>query len=352
MQNALKASFVKKACSFGPLWSACLVIGLAAGTAEAQVDLSGNWQPIGPSPTGFYVQTVSNGPPPEAFMGVPLNADGRAAAATADSNEESEELNRQCQPFLVNYLLDAPFGMELRPVADPLNGNHILAWHIEGWAIRPELTIWIDGRAPPSPLALHTWGGFATGEWHGNTLAVKITHIKDGWLLRNDAPASDQETVSLFLSRVGDELAETFIVHDPVYLSAPYPRARTLRLTEASQTNSFGTVEDCLPDEVLPGISDGYHAARYLPGQNPLLDNASQNVMMQNYHIPPQVALGGAQEMYPEFRKALRNVYTVPPGYCKVDCCTGTGNGFDTACPIAEGAAPAVRRSSNRPRPP
>jgi hypothetical protein len=329
------------------LWSAvlaaaCLTLMLAPGRAWAQVDLSGNWRP---EP---YVQLVPNGPAPGDFVGVPLNADGRAAAATANANEESEELNRQCQPWMIYYLLDGPFGMEFRPVADPLNGNHILAWRIEGTVDRPPLTIWIDGRAPPSTQAVHTWGGFATGEWHGSTLAVSITHLKDGWLLRNAAPASNQATVSLLLSREGNMLTETFIIHDPVYLSEAYPRARTLELTDVSQSTVIGTVNDCLPAEVLPELSDGYHAARFLPGKNPLLgSNPAENTMLDKYHIPPQIALGGAEQMYPEFRKVLRPVYTVPPGYCRgANCCTA-GRGENNGCtaqnqPRApEGRAPA-----------
>jgi hypothetical protein len=283
---------------------------LAAGVARAQVDLSGNWQPNQP-----IVQETGNGPPPGDFLGVPLSTAGRAMAATADSSDESEEVNRQCQVWLVDYYIDGPFGLEIRPISDPLDGNNIQGWHIEGTADRPPLTIWVDGRAAPSPLAVHTWAGFGTGVWRGDTLDVSITHLKDGWMLRNAASQSDRATVHMFLTREADLLEMTFIVRDPVYLAAPYARARSFRLSEVSPTDIIPTVNDCLPAEVVPGLSDGTHAARYLPGQNP-----NFAPLLKEYGMPTQVVLGGPQEMYPEYQKALRTQYKKPSGYCRVDC--------------------------------
>jgi len=285
---------------------------LAGGAAQAQVDLSGNW-----APAEGFVQLVPNGPPPGDFLGVPLNPDGRAMAATADPNNESEELNRQCQNWLVDYFLDGPAGFEIRPIVDPLDGDNVLAWQLSGWIDRPTLTIWVDGHAPPSSRALHTWGGFATGRWQGDTLAVSITHLSDGWMLRNGAPQSDQATVSLSLAREGNLLTEIFILRDPVYLSEPWPRAKTFRLTDNSPTNGTGTVNDCLPAQVLPGISDGYHAARYLPGAK---DNPARTYMAKDYGVPQRVALGGAQQMYPSYQKVVRKLYKRPQGYCQENC--------------------------------
>ena len=305
---ARRRGAVRSPSALASLLGACLL--LAAATAGAQVDLSGNWQPAQP-----IIQLIPNGPPPGDFMGVPLSAAGRAMAATADPNSESEELNRQCQVWLVDYYIDGPFGLEIRPVSNPLNGNDVRAWRIEGTVDRPPVTIWVDGHAPPAPLGLHTWAGFATGQWRGNTLDATITHLKDGWMLRNGAVQSDQASVRMMLSREGDLLTMTFIIRDPVYLSAPYARARSFRLTETSPTDIIGTTNDCLPAEVLPGLSDGKHAARYLPGKNPQLGS-----LMKDYGIPPQVALGGAQQMYPEYQKSLRKLYRRPEGYCQVDC--------------------------------
>lgn len=283
---------------------------LAAATASAQVDLSGNWQPNQP-----IVQETGNGPPPGDFLGVPLSAAGQAMAATADSSGESEEINRQCQVWLANYYIDGPFGLEIRPISDPLDGNDILGWHIEGTADRPPLTIWIDGRAAPPPKALHTWAGFATGTWRGDTLDVSITHLKDGWMLRNAASQSDRATVRMFLTREAELLEMTFIIRDPIYLAAPYARARSFRLSDVSPTDVITTVNDCLPAEVVSGLSDGRHAARYLPGQNP-----NFAPLTKAYGMPTQVLLGGPQEMYPDYQQTLKKEYRRPAGYCQTDC--------------------------------
>ena len=134
-------------------------------------------------------------------------------------------------------------------------------------------------------------------------------------MLRNAASQSDQATVHMLLSREADMLTMTFIIRDPIYLAAPYARARSFRLSENSPTDVIPTVNDCLPAEVLPGLSDGHHSARYLPGKNPQL-----GAFVKGYGISAQVALGGAQEMYPDYQKTLRSTYKIPSGYCQVDC--------------------------------
>ena len=44
--------------------------------------------------------------------------------------------------------------------------------------------IFMDGRPHPPAWAPHTWTGFSTGEWVGNTLKITATHFKDGYLKR------------------------------------------------------------------------------------------------------------------------------------------------------------------------
>lgn len=321
-----------------------LISFACSGAASAQIDLSGNWQPA-----QAFVRLIAHGPGPGDFMGIPLNADGRAMAKTADFANTLEELNRQCQLWMVSYLVDGPFGLQIRPIGDPHDLNHVVAWYINGTTDRAPMTIWVDGHEPPSPLSLHTWAGFATGQWRGDTLAVSITHLKDGWLARNGAPMSNQATATMFLSRTGDTLTETLIVHDPEYLSAPYPQAATFRLSEVSPTFVIGTENDCLPDEIISGLSDGDHAASYLPWQR---DNPSLAFMMQNYGIRPQVALGGEQEMYPEFRKVLRKEYEIPPGYCSIDggCCSVAGPMGDQCPAPSRAAAPGASADRKPPR--
>jgi hypothetical protein len=291
-----------------------LALGAFVATAVAQVDLSGNWQPY-----DHWDTLIQNGPPPGDFVGVPLNEHGRAYAATADAAEEQEELHRQCQPWLVDYIVTGPFGMQIQPVGDRINTSDVIAWQLSGSPDRQPETIWMDGRSPPPPQAPHTWAGFAIGHWQGSTLAVSVTRLKDGWLTRNDAPESEQASVNMFLNREQDLLTITMIIHDPVYLAAPYVRYRTFKLSDTSPAAAAPGYNGCLPAEVIPGLSDGYHSARFLPGKNPHAG------FLTAFGIPPDIALGGPEQMYPEYREVLKQRYRRPGGYCTVDCCGAQG---------------------------
>ncbi len=299
----------------------CLAVMAYAGPASAQVDLSGAWAPHD-SPD-FLHQAI--GPFPMDFTGTPLNQEGRAAAASAAAGER-DELNRQCAPWLPPYIVEGPFGLQFRPITDPLSGT-VVAWYIAGVLDRMPITVWMDGRAPPPALALHTYSGFTTGEWRGDTLVTTTTHLNDGMLTRNGAPSSNQATFTMFIARHEELLTITGIVHDPVYLDAPYVRVRTFKLNPAANENEIPV--HCSPAEVIEGFSDGYHSITYLPGKNPAL-----KYMQENYNISLEAALGGAQTLYPDYRKKLKSQYTVPAKYCAHNCCASPGV-RGTACPAA-----------------
>ena len=58
-------------------------------------------------------------------------------------------------------------------------------------------------RIPPS-MRTHTYGGFTTGVWEGDTLTTYTTHIKASMIRRNGAPLSDQATMTMHFIRHGD----------------------------------------------------------------------------------------------------------------------------------------------------
>ena len=63
--------------------------------------------------------------------------------------------------------------------------GRLVAYHMySGLSVR---TIWMDGRPHPSKWERHTFEGFSTGRWVGDTLVVRVTHIKAGYLQRNGA---------------------------------------------------------------------------------------------------------------------------------------------------------------------
>ena len=52
----------------------------------------------------------------------------------------------------------------------------------------------------------------------------------------------------------------------------------------------------------------------YLPGKNP-----SVNDVTRMYHIPVEAVMGGADTIYPEYRKKIKATY-VRPETCTRDC--------------------------------
>lgn len=90
-------------------------------------------------------------------------------------------------------------------------------------------TIWMDDRPHPPALAPHTFMGFSTGKWEGNTLTVYTTHIKQGWIRRNGFPQSDKATLTEHFIRHGDLLTHVSILTDPVYLTEPLIKTQNFR---------------------------------------------------------------------------------------------------------------------------
>ena len=73
--------------------------------------------------------------------------------------------------------------------------------------------------------APHTWSGFSTGEWDGDTLVVTTTHVKESYIRRAGLMRSDRSTIRTRWRRIGDLLQATVIIYDPVYLAEPYIRS-------------------------------------------------------------------------------------------------------------------------------
>lgn len=288
----------------------CFATVLCANAAWAEVDLAGMW--VNKSNQEYYEHIY--GPSLGDYMGVPLNAEGRAASFSYIGNKD-EELQRQCAPWLQQYLMFASgFPIRIWSTPDPITGK-VIAWTIGGNAVdRLSLTIWIDGRQPPPPQALHTYSGFATGKWEGNTLVANVTHLKDGLLDRNGLPASNQTTMKLFVTRHDEILTITAIIKDPIYLEAPLVLAQSWQIDHTASTDT--TPVYCIPAETLSELADGYHVIHVLPWHS----TAPKN-MQETYGIPREAAMGGAETMYPEFRKQLDLKYKPPTKYCTIGCC-------------------------------
>jgi hypothetical protein len=166
----------------------------------------------------------------------------------------------------------------------------------------------MDGRPHPPEYARHTWGGFTTGEWKGNTLVAKTTHLKKGWVRRNGAPTSDQATMLTYYSRHDDILTVTVFVDDPIYFTEPYVKSTDYRLAPAPPTAQFqptpaNTDEPyfrCYGTEQVV-FTDEHPVPNWLPGENPSVGEKANKL-----HIPVDATLGFAETAYPEYIDKLK----------------------------------------------
>lgn len=287
----------------------------AAAPAFAQVDLSGTWA------NRMHEDWQERWPGPDGgdFTGLPINDDARAKALAYSTSALSMP-ERQCLYYPPHYTEIGPFSLKIWAEAEPVTGATV-AWHISGAVDRALRTVWMDGRPHPSPNALHTNSGFSTGRWEGRTLVVETTHIKAGPLRRNGVPASDQATMTEYISRHGDVLTILAVIDDPAYLTEPFVVSRNWQLDPNFQMSPIPA--PCVPVIEVVGIgSDGGVVPHYLPGQNPYVEEFSKL-----YGLPVEATMGGAETLYPEFRRRLEGRYN-PPATCGRYCCGWAGAGI------------------------
>lgn len=289
--------------------AACLGLLGFGPTVQAQIDLSGVW-------LAWYDQDHKirgTGPDPSTYLGVPLNADARAAALSHHYDNISM-LDRQCAPYPVHYILTGPMSVTMWPTKRL--DDSVLAWNIGGSVDRYPMTIWMDGRPPPGPQAAHTLGGYTTGRWMGDTLVTTTTHIQDGLLTRNGAPNSDREVLTMFITRHDNFLNITGVVHDPVYLTEPYVLSNVFSTDPAAVQPRRDSNMDatCSPQEEASSTAD-HRVPSYLT------TSPTQMYATENFGIPQEAALGSAESMYPEYIKKLQSQYRRPQGYCTQYCC-------------------------------
>jgi hypothetical protein len=269
----------------------------------AQIDLSGQWAPR------YHEDWQERLPGPDIgdYTGFPIND---AARAKADAWEESVITlpERQCIPHASTYNLHGPSALRIWPETDEVSGR-VTAWKVLG-PFGMNYTIWMDSRPRPSEFAMHTWEGFTTGRWEGNTLTTFTDHVKYAYLRRVGIPNSDNATMTQHWMRHGDTLTVTTIVYDPTYLTEPYIRTADWQFDplqpDTLPVHCEPVVEIARPKGMVPHI---------LPGENPDLDE-----LTKKYHIPMEAARGGAATMYPEFRKKLKDNY-IAPTKCERFCC-------------------------------
>ncbi|HEV3331234.1 MAG TPA: MBL fold metallo-hydrolase [Bryobacteraceae bacterium] len=258
----------------------------------AGIDLSGAWFPNPGQDSGLI---TASGALVE-YGGIPMNEAGRLYAL-AWSAARIQGRQHQCMGYVPPYTYNQPGHLRFWEERDPFT-QRLLAIKMY-WQISEGLrTIWMDDRPHPPAYAQHSWAGFATAKYEGNTLTVSTTHLKRGWIRANGIPQSDEATVSEHFIRHGDRITYLAVVNDPVYLTEPFSRTYTLLRNAREPDNWLYACDD--GEQILNRKEDQVEA--YAWGQHPFLREFADK-----HQIPLLGALGGAETMYPEFAAKMKD---------------------------------------------
>ena len=292
-----------KACRHGIRYLPLLlvVVALAGVGVSAQVptgrsaappDIAGEWVLEGNEDRGA-VGSVQ--PSPDDYLGIPFNDAGRQRSdTTAESLWGMAQF--QCRPHSAPHQWRGLGGARILSELDPL-GRNVRAYHIQFWRSldRP---IYMDGRPHPPAWAPHSWSGFSTGEWVGNTLVVQTTHLKDGFLRRGGPQTSDMLTMTEFFTRHDDMLAIVQVTDDPLYMDEPFVQSTTYLYDPTTRVNA----ESCNAGTFAEsGGVNPHFVPHHLPGREPFI---SEWLPSEDW-IPFDAIRGGVKTIYPEYRATL-----------------------------------------------
>ena len=229
------------------------------------------------------------------YLGMPFNDAGRMRADTsAESIQGTPEY--RCRPHSAPHTWRGVGGARILKDLDPLTRD-VTGYHFQYWRSL-DRSVHLDDRAHPPGYAPHSWAGFATAEWQGDTLVIKTTHFKDGTLQRGGPQTSDIYTMTEYLTRHDDYLTVTQIVDDPVYMDEPY----LVSVVYDYDPNSAVQMESCVTTALGDG-TDPYFVPHFLPGEN----TALQEWLKKDNWVPVEPTRGGAVTAYPEYLVSGKN---------------------------------------------
>ena len=275
----------------GPLFLLALMLGSFPVSAQVVMELSGEYErhnDRGERP---------GGDPPGDYLGIPLNDMGRMRANTSNPTDWGLP-EFQCRPHPAPYLWRANGNVRFIKEIDPVS-RELTAYHVQ-WVRSLDRPIYMDGRPHPPEWALHTWGGFSTGRWEGNTLIVTTTHLKEGYLRRNNVPFSDQARMTEYIILNDDRyLLIVMVLEDPIYLEEPFIETSNYLRTTDSQLPYY-------PCTIIQE-STSTEVPHFLPGENPYLTD-----WLEEDGIPEEAAQGGARTLYPEYIPRVQELLAAP----------------------------------------
>ncbi len=147
------------------------------------------------------------------YTGIPFNEAGRLRSdTTPESIWGTPEY--QCRPHSAPHQWRGLGGARILKEQDPLTRD-VNVYHIQ-FMRSLDRPVFMDGRAHPPAYAPHSWTGFSTGEWVGNTLKITTTHLKDGYLRRGGPQTSDMYAMTEFITRHDDILTIVTVIDDPL----------------------------------------------------------------------------------------------------------------------------------------
>ena len=286
--------FVQHARIVGPLSLLTILLVAMPGLGQT-TDFSGEWddrvhedawdRTNGPCPS-----PQCGGPAPGDYLGLALTEAGRMRADTADVSDWGLP-EFQCRPHPTPYVWRALGEVRISKEIDPVTRG-LVAYHVN-WVRSMDRTIYMDGRGHPPEYAAHTWEGFSTGEWDGNTLVVTTTHLKESYFRRNGLKFTDQVKVTEYLTRHGDILTVVGIIDEPRYLEEPYIFSINYALNVHSELTYY-------PCTVVEGENITPDVPHFLPGQNLYLTEWTAQ-----FGIPVEAARGYGRTLYPEYQAEI-----------------------------------------------
>jgi glyoxylase-like metal-dependent hydrolase (beta-lactamase superfamily II) len=276
---------------------AALLLALAAASVSIRTaaqggggrppDIAGEWR---------LDSAEDPGQPPLAdYLGLALNEAGRLRA---DTTPESiwGTAEYQCRPHSAPHQWRGVGGARILKDLDPIS-REIVGYRLQ-FMRSLDRPIFVDGRPHPPAWAPHSWSGFSTGEWVGQTLKVTTTHLKDGYLRRGGPQTSDMLTMTEFITRHDDMLTIVQVVDDPIYLDEPY----VLSITYTYDPAAGPATENCSgTGSGENGGTDRHWVPHFLPGQN---SGIGEFLKTQTW-IPLEAVRGGVKTIYPEYRGVL-----------------------------------------------
>ena len=234
-------------------------------------------------------------PPLGDYTGVPFNDAGRMRSDTsAESIWGTPEY--QCRPHSAPHQWRGLGGARILKEQEPLTRT-VRTYHAQ-FMRSLDRPIYMDGRQHPPPWAPHSWTGFSTGEWVGNTLKVTTTHLKDGFLRRGGLQTSDMYAMTEYLTRHDHILTIVTVIDDPIYMDEPWLHSTTYTIDPTASV----AFETCNGSSFAEnGGTDRHWVPHFLPGEN----NAWTEWLPNKDWVPEVAVRGGVETLYPEYRSTL-----------------------------------------------